>query len=101
MAEAPRYQDSRHMKVVRLSALHIGRFYPPPPRNIPGTYFFRGWVNPRVIVRPEGLTPSGIEHATFRFVAQCRNQLPHRVPKRLLSKKYISRNIPSDYRLTL
>jgi len=74
---------------------------PPPPRNIPGTYFFRGWVNPRVIVRPEGLTPSGIEHATFRFVAQCRNQLPHRVPKRLLSKKYISRNIPSDYRLTL
>ena len=37
--EAPRFQDSRHMKVVRLSALHTGRLYPPPPRNIPGTHF--------------------------------------------------------------
>ena len=26
--EAPRFQDSRHMKVVRLSALRIGCFYP-------------------------------------------------------------------------
>ena len=24
----PRFQDNRHMKVVRLSALHTGRFYP-------------------------------------------------------------------------
>jgi len=35
--EAPRFQDSRHMKVVRLSGLRIGRLY--PPGNIPGTHF--------------------------------------------------------------
>jgi len=27
-AEAPRFQDNRHMKVVRLSALRTGRLYP-------------------------------------------------------------------------
>jgi hypothetical protein len=30
-------QDNRHMKVVRLSALGTGRFY--PTGNIPGTHF--------------------------------------------------------------
>jgi len=34
---APRFQDSRHMKVVRLSALRTGHLY--PPGNIPGTHF--------------------------------------------------------------
>ena len=36
-AEAPTFQDNRHMKVIRLSALRTGRLY--PPGNIPGTHF--------------------------------------------------------------
>ena len=35
--EAPRFQDSQHTKVVRLSALCTGHFL--PPGNIPGTHF--------------------------------------------------------------
>jgi hypothetical protein len=35
--EAPRFKDTRHMKVVRLSALRTGRLY--LPGNIPGAYF--------------------------------------------------------------
>jgi hypothetical protein len=35
--EALKFQDNRHMKVVKLSILHTGRLY--PPGNIPGTHF--------------------------------------------------------------
>ena len=35
--EAPRFQDNRHMQVIRLSALRTGHLY--PPGNIPGTHF--------------------------------------------------------------
>jgi len=35
--KAPRFQHNRHMKVLKLSAIRIGRLY--PPVNIPGTHF--------------------------------------------------------------
>ena len=35
--QASKFRDSRHMKVVRLSALRTARLY--PPGNIPGTHF--------------------------------------------------------------
>ena len=85
MLRLPEFLDSRHMDVVRLSDLRTGCFYL-SGKIIVTTHFC--WR----LSRPQGhnaagrirsikisVTPSEINPATFRLVAQCLNILRHRV----------------------
>jgi hypothetical protein len=70
---------------VRLSALHAG--CPVPPGGFLVLISVRGVVDPRAIMRLEGLgqlkntmTLSGIKPMTFWLVAQCLKQLHYHMP---------------------
>jgi hypothetical protein len=67
--EALKFQDNRHMKVKTLLTLRTGRLY--PQEIFLELISVTGWVDPRAIVRPEGLCQFRNSKDTFRLVSQC------------------------------
>ena len=90
----PESLDSRHMKVVRLSALHTGRPY--SQGSIPDTHFSEGLSPPqghsaagKIKSMKISVAPSWIEPVTFRLVAQCLNQPCYRVLRSCMMPPHI------------
>ena len=65
----PEFLDARHKEVVRLSGLSSGRLY--PQEVLFALISGRGWVDPRVTVRP--VIPQRIKASAFSLVPQCLN----------------------------
>jgi hypothetical protein len=80
--EAPRIsRQSAHEGVKVVSVNHRLLF---PPRRLPWYSFLLEAESEGISQSKLPTTPSGIEPATFRLVAQCLNQLRHRVCRQYL-----------------
>ena len=89
--EAPRFYDSRHMKVLSLSALCTGRLKPPSKYSW-YSYLLQAESTPghsvagRIMLMKYSMTPSGIEPTNFQLVAQCLDSLRRHLPPKFIDR---------------